>query len=150
MGMDLRGAGGTERFSVTSWWKVLQLAQEYGWQPTGTQAPTFTLADGTVEAVEGWSGTYLSNSYQRVGDEDAANIAEALRRALGDIPDFDTDEKWVDLPPSNPFERMMAEKGFEMSGPNPSLTPIEFFSGEAKQRVKDFIVYCQAGGFHIG
>ena len=93
MGMDLRGAGGTERFSVTSWWKVLQLAQEYGWQPTGTQAPTFTLADGTVEAVEGWSGTYLSNSYQRVGDEDAANIAEALRRALGDIPDFDTDEK---------------------------------------------------------
>ena len=149
MGMDLRGAGGTERFSVTSWCKVLQLAQEYGWQPAGTQAPTFALVEGTTETVEDWDGTYLSNSFQRVTDEDAANIAEALQRALSDIPDFDTDEKWVELTPSNPFERMMVEQGFQMSGPNPSLTPIEFFSGEAKQKVKNFIEYCQAGGFCI-
>ena len=149
MGMDLRGAGRTKRFSITSWCKVLQLAQEYGWQPAGTQAPTFMLADGTIETAENWSGTYFDNSYQRVSDEDAANIAEALRRALSDIPDFDTDEKWVKLPPSNPFERMMAEQGFEMSGPNLSLTPLEFFSGEAKQQVEDFIAYCQAGWFLI-
>jgi len=30
VGMDLRGAGGVERFSDTSWLKVLQLAQEHG------------------------------------------------------------------------------------------------------------------------
>jgi len=108
------------------------------------------LADGTTETVEDWNGTYLSNNYQRLTDEDAANIAEALQRALSDIPDFDTDEKWVELPPSNPFERMMLEQGFGMSGPNPSLSPVKFFSGEAKQRVKNFIVYCQSGEFCIG
>ena len=150
MGMDLRGAGGTERFSVTSWCKVLQLAHEYGWQPIGTQAPSFTLDNGTIETIEDWNGTYLSNNYQRVLDEDAASIAKALQRALNDIPDFDTDQKWVKLSPTNPYERMMAEQGWEMSGPDPSLTPVEFFSGEAKQHVKDFIVYCQAGGFCIG
>ena len=63
MGMDLTGAGGTERFSVTSWCKVLELAFEYGWRPAGTQAPTFQQADdGTAETAEDWSGTYLTNA----------------------------------------------------------------------------------------
>ena len=151
MGMDLTGAGGTERFNVTSWCKVLELAFEYGWRPAGTQAPTFQQADdGTAETAKDWSGTYLTNDYQRVGDEDAANIAEALRRALSDIPDFDTDEKWVELPPSNPFGRMTGEREVKVFGPDPSLTPLEFFSGEAKQRVRDFIAYCRAGGFLVG
>ena len=37
----------------------------------GTDAP---------EAVEEWSGGYESNDYQSVKDEDAYNLAAALRR----------------------------------------------------------------------
>ena len=161
MGMDLRGAGGAEWFSVTSWRKVLELAHEYGWKPAGTEpcrwydAETGELDEQMSPDPDEWDGTYFSNDLQYVTDEDAANIADALERALDDIPDFDTAEKWVELTPSNtppsyPLERAMVEQGLEVFGPNLSLTSVEFFSGEAKQKVKDFISYCRAGGFCIG
>ena len=37
MGMDLSGVGGNEYFSNVSWYKILKLAYEYGWQPQGTE-----------------------------------------------------------------------------------------------------------------
>ncbi len=81
---------------------------------------------------EHWSGTYFSNNYQYITDEDATNIADALERALDDIPEFDTDEKLREYSPDK-------------------LSPaIDYFSGKAKQQVEDFMTYCRAGGFVIG
>jgi hypothetical protein len=106
MGMDLSGRGGYFRFSNSAWCAVLELAYEYGWEPAGTEAPEFTFyaPDGvTVDEAQtrewrqhyrNWDGSYFGNAFQVVCDEDAANIAEALERALDDVPDLS--EGWKD------------------------------------------------------
>jgi hypothetical protein len=146
MGVDLSGAGGHQRFSHMSWHKVLDLACEYGWQPAGTELPRWH--DETGALIEQWSldanewdGGYSSNDGQYVTDEDAAHIADALQRALEDIPDFDTGERWAEYGPADQLTDPLA-RALMM----PSL---EFFSGEAKQHVRDFIAFCRAGGFCI-
>jgi hypothetical protein len=159
VGMDLDGAGGIERFNNTSWCKMLELAYEYGWKPAGTEpGQWFNSETGEVDEQmspdpDEWDGNYFTNDFQWVTDEDAAHIADALERALDDIPDFDTDEKWVNYGPTNvptsPVERSLVEQGLAVSGPNGLLSPLEYFSGEAKQRVRDFIAYCRAGAFFI-
>src|SRR5215216_7117246 len=121
MGMDLSGAGGIERFSSTSWVKILELAYEYGWKPQGTELGQWCDEHGEVICqlspdADEWSTTYFSNDGQRVTDEDAANLANALQRALEDIPDFDTDEKRVEEygpgeRPTSPIERSFVEQG---------------------------------------
>ena len=159
MGMDLNGAGGVQRFSNTSWCKMLELAYGYGWKLAGTE-PGQWVDPSTGELIEQlspdpdeWDGGYFTNEFQWVTDEDAAHIADALEQALDDIPDFDTDEKWVEYGPTNlptsQVERSLVEQGFAVSGPNESLSPLEFFSGERKQQVRDFITYCRAGAFFI-
>jgi hypothetical protein len=100
-----------------------------------------------------WNGGYFSNDYQWVTEEDAANIADALQRALDDIPDFDTDEKRVEYGPgelpTSPIERSLVEQGFLINVPNASLKPVEYFGGGAKQRVRYFIRFCRAGEFFV-
>ena len=159
MGMDLSGAGGLERFSNTSWRKMLELAYEYGWKPAGTERgqwvdpETGELDEQMCPDPDEWDGNYFTNAFQWVTEEDAAHIADALEKALDDIPDFDTGEKWVTHGPTNlptdPVERSLVEEGFAVSGPNGSLSPLEYFSGEDKQLVRDFIAYCRAGTFYI-
>ena len=158
MGMDLCGAEGNEYFSNVSWYKILKLAYEYGWQPQGTEVGGWYDENGELNRQlspdpEEWDGTYFSNDFQWVTDEDASNIADALERALNDIPDFHTDEKQLEYVPGdlplNPLRRSLAEQGLEVTVPNSSLSPIEYFSGEAKQMVRDFIKFCRAGGFRI-
>jgi hypothetical protein len=99
MGMDLTGEGGYFRFLPGTWRAVLELAHEHGWELAGTKPPEFTVyaPDGvTVDEVAtraerqryaNWDGGYFWNEYQVVCDEDAANIADALERALDDVPD---------------------------------------------------------------
>jgi hypothetical protein len=166
MGMDLHGAGGDFRFNIFAWGQVLGLAQQYGWEPAGTEMQPMELrnADGSVDheltehymalAVD-WDGNYFTNDFQHVSDEDAATIADALERALDDIPDFDSGEKTKeftpDEPPDNPVARALLEGGLKpFVAPNDLLGPAEFFSGEDKQKIRDFIEYCRAGGFVIG
>ena len=159
MGMDLSGRGGYFRFSNTSWCKVLELAYGYGWKPAGTEPgqwvdpSTGELAEQLSPDPDKWDGNYITNAAQWVTDEDAASIADALEQALDDIPDSDTGEKWVTYGPANlptgPVERSLVEEGLAVSGANGSLSPPEYFGGEAKQRVRDFIAYCRAGAFYI-
>ena len=139
MGMDLSGAGGKERFNNASWSKILKLASEYGWKPRGTEperwhdAATGRLCEQLSPNPDEWDGSYSSNDFQWVTDEDAANIAYALEQALDDIPDFDTGEKWVKYGPgdltTSPVERSLVDQVLTISCPNGSLRPVEFFSG---------------------
>lgn len=89
MGMDLSGKGGSFRFNNATWREVLKLAYYYGWKPAGTEAgqwidpETGELIEQMSPDPETWeSMDYFSNSFQWVTDEDAANIADALERAL--------------------------------------------------------------------
>jgi hypothetical protein len=160
MGKDLNRAGGSQRFSNTSWGKILELAYDYGWRPQGTEAAQWYDENGELNkqlspAPDEWdSNNYFTNDFQFVTEADAANIADALQQALDDIPDFDTDEKWVEYGPgelpTSPVERSLVEDGFVINVPNASLSLVEYFSGEDKQLVRGFIRFCQAGAFCIG
>jgi hypothetical protein len=166
MSMSLRGARGHLDFNIVAWGEVLRLAQQYGWEPAGTEAPDVQVRDekGNIDremtaqytwAPDDWdAANYFTNDFQRVTDQDAASIADALERGLDDIPDFDTGEKTreytPDDPPAHPTIRALVEAGMgPVIGPDDSLSPAEFFSGHGKQKVKDFVAFCRAGGFLI-
>lgn len=154
MGMDLSGVGGHFRFGCDGWERILDLAHSYGWEPTGTDAPHWRCEEGRC-VCENWGGTYFSNSGQSVTDDDAKGIAKALERALDDLPDDDVitgvkDCKLADLlPPERAAELPADFREIRVLRPDEHVSHIEGFSGEEKQHVRDFIAYCQAGGFHI-
>lgn len=122
-------AGDYTRFSAAYWCEVLKLAYEYGWKPLGTEMDEWINPE-TGELfgqIDDWSGTYFSNDLQWVTEEDSAGIANALERALKDIPDCDTYD----------------------AADEESMGCLEFFSGAEKQQIEAFIAFCRAGGFRI-
>ena len=174
MGMDLSGKGGYFRFSNYGWRAALELAHEHGWEPAGTVPPKFTVyaLDGvTVDEVRtraerqsyaNWSGGYFTNDYQVVSDEDAANIAAALERALDDVPDESGGDHLLTPAQHQAYQRgeLSEEKFNEVLKPIverraaslsqiPPQTPTWYFAGE-KDYLREFITFCRAGAFFIG
>ena len=115
-----------QKFSRESWTKLLSLALFYGWQPMGTRVPSMTEVHGFE--IEYWDGTYLTNDGQIVVAEDALSLGMALEKSLDDIPDFNLDEYLLDLD---------------------RITPFEYFAGEGKHQLTDFIKFCRLGSFLI-
>jgi hypothetical protein len=115
-----------QKFSRESWTRILSLALFYGWQPMGTRVPSMTELHGFD--VEDWDGTYLTNDGQIVVREDALRLGIALRRSLDDIPDFNLDRYLTD---------------------RSSITPFEYFAGDGKDQLTDFIRFCRLGSFLI-
>jgi hypothetical protein len=170
---------------------LLQLAQEYGWVPAGTQLPPLCIqhqglqvdrldarvahlkaAGQIAEALalerayqvwdaeheryvshlpdelavpcgcrDTWNGIYTLNDGQWVTDEDAGNLAAALEQALPDIPDEDALAHKLEPDPFEP-DRWIVKEGEELTLP-------EFFFGEGKEWVREFIAFCRQGGFSI-
>lgn len=115
-----------QKFSRESWTKVLSLGMFYGWQPMGTRVPSMTEIHGFH--AESWDGTYLTNDGQIVVAEDALSLGLALEKSLDDIPDFNLESYSIDLSKINPFE---------------------YFAGDEKHRLEDFIKFCRLGSFLI-
>jgi hypothetical protein len=65
-----------------AWQGVFELATSYGWTPMGT-----TIDDGREAYNDDWAGGYFTNDGQRMLQEDAQNLAEALERALPNLAD---------------------------------------------------------------
>src|SRR5215210_2459479 len=102
MGVSLTNVEGHhQHLSWSSYRDLLGLAYEYGWKPCGTEPGQWYDENGELNEQmspdpEKWSGRYFSNDYQWVTDEDAANIADALERALEDQPNScDEGFQWV-------------------------------------------------------
>ena len=146
----------SRKFSRQSWAKALELARMYGWQPMGTHPPSFhnfhlLNAD--------WHGAYLTNDSQTVKAEDALALADALQKSLDDIPDFNISEMdwnprfWMedDLPEwLSPEEREIVEEGLEVELLDIMEThPYEYFAGDEKRRLAEFIRFCRLGSFMI-
>jgi hypothetical protein len=151
MGMDLMGetTGGYFRFSTVGWRKVLTLAKLYGWQPVGTEKPKLRPI---------WDSNYITNSGQLVTQADALALSVALQWALDDVPDQLDIVKMVELNTDNyplykaameAIEAETGEKCVSVKGYDPNLTPFEFFGGDDKHRLIEFIRFCQHGGFRI-
>jgi hypothetical protein len=115
-----------QKFSRESWTRVLSLGMFYGWQPMGTRVPSMTEIHGFH--AEAWDGTYLTNDGQIVVAEDALSLAIALEKSLDDIPDFNLEVYPPDLSKINPFQ---------------------YFAGDEKRHLVDFIRFCRLGSFLI-
>jgi hypothetical protein len=83
-----------------------------------------------------WDGGYCSNDGQIVTAQDAATFADALERALPDIPDYGC-------------QALGLTKGGYVFLANPDMHPFEYFSGAEKQHVVSFIQLCRKGSFEI-
>ena len=120
MGFDLEGKGGYFRCTIGSWLDVLELGEQYGWEPIGTGAPRGMPA-------EEWEGEeYCSNDGQLFKARDAKNLAKALESALADFPDFE----WpADAEPSETRAWLSTEAG--------------------KKWLEKFIVFLRTGSFRL-
>jgi hypothetical protein len=182
--MDLSGVGGYFRFNCSAWTQVLELGRLFGWEPAGT-VPDVDLQlsvrfgdekgnlTGTEEEREQfaaevrreWDGSYcnggyFSNDFQVVTAEDATNLAEALERALLDVPGKEAIVHKlvrVEVPPQDiPGLHAMGvlgeeETSLETLPHDADVNPLEFFcGGDGKKKIRSFIAFCRAGKFRIG
>lgn len=68
-----------------TWYALLELAEEHGWNPLGTVLPEWLVwADeaGGLEDVERYQGSYTPDHSRLVVLEDALNLGEAFERAF--------------------------------------------------------------------
>jgi hypothetical protein len=85
-------------------------------------------------------GSYFYNCGFRVTAEDARALAEALERALPDVPDHDALAGKTFTHPDLP--------GVRLVNATTPVNPYEWFSGK-KGLLQDFIAFCRQGGFEI-
>jgi hypothetical protein len=143
MGYDLTSDTRDDaRWGVAEWPALLRLADRFGWEPQGPEPWPGTAL------LPGWE--YLVNDGQHVRATDARNLADALERALADIPDHDaladikrTLREWPD-PDGVGVWRVVA-----YSADPGSRGTLARFSGPRKDDVRAFIAFCRLGGFTI-
>lgn len=152
-----------QTLSRETWSKILSLARFYGWQPLGTLPPyLYNLRAPTNGLKGGWDGNYVRHEGQVVQAEDAYALATALRASLDDIPDVNPERELSpeedDLPEwLSPAEKNLIRKGledhpeeYEDHDETPlDILPFEYFAGDAKQNLTEFIRFCKLGEFVI-
>ena len=126
-------------FNWGAWGKLTRIAERYGWIPKGTEYPPFDKRDETREEYERgrrpWSGGYDTNDTQVVTADDAKALADALERALLDMPDEEPPEK----------------SRAEIAALSAAESEVRCCSGPAaKAWVRDFIEFAREGSFRIG
>ena len=143
--------------SKESWYRILSLARFYGWQPLGTLPPSIhnlrkpALGSGIQKR---WDGNYLRNEGQAVREEDAFALAVALQMSMDDIPDVNPErgtDAEDDLPDwLSPAEKAMIRNGLEDHEEiSLGILPFEYFAGDGKENLAEFIRFCTLGEFVI-
>lgn len=111
-GHEVTGEPWLHWFDDRSWDRILELARAYGWKGTRIEP-----------------GGYVRK-------REATDLAEALERALPDIPDHDAVKgrtEWIG----------------DYHLPTEEVAYLEWFSGQARIYYKEFIRHCRAGGFGV-
>ena len=161
--LDLVNATGRHRIDLASWHLALELARDRGWDFAGTRppkgwrggaVPPWGLTgwpDLARSEPDVWDGNYVTGMGQRVTDRDARALADALDRALDDVPAHDARKH---KPEGYPMPRDMARLLRGLSGdyqpdPRQVIAPLEWFSGHRKQELRELIEFCRRGGFTI-
>ena len=145
MGYDLVGAVSRFRCNGFGWTKLLNLAVDHGWEPTGTrprnqppEADTVdTVSSSIHEALPRYPDrrsrfdSYMYNDWQLVTAEDAKGIADALAKAV---------------------------KGVERLDPERQVVPADFvldilagddFLIQNSEYTTEFVAFCREGAFTI-
>jgi len=87
---------------------------------------------------EDWDGVYLTNDGQTVTAEDAWALAVALEKSLDDIPDFNIE-----------LGRGAKSRKKDDQPDLKDMHPFEYFAGDEKQHLIEFIKFCRLGSFII-
>jgi hypothetical protein len=117
-----------------AWPIVRKLAQDFGWQPCGTQAPVNW--DAELEKIGEWDGRYTSNDGQLVTAQDALALGGALEAALA------SDDFAHRIQGSN---RGATE---QLRSTCLSVTLDDEVSTWRKN-IEDFVLFCRKGGFRL-
>ncbi len=72
---------GMRQLSGLEWVLALRLAQQYEWQPAGTESPRHGPAAPSA-AEEDWHGSYVCPQGQRIRPQDCDNLADALEKGF--------------------------------------------------------------------
>jgi hypothetical protein len=115
--MDLYGNGGSFRWVDDAWYQVLAMAKICGWKPMAV-----TVLEGGNRNDTAY---YLYNRGQWVSDEDAGNMAVALKRSLAPAM-----QKKLKARKRSPFDLWFFKKG-------------------GVGYLKEFIAFLEAGKFRI-
>jgi hypothetical protein len=128
------------------WEKLLALAHIYGWQPAGTDQPLMWQDDADTGR---WSGGYDHYLGEQVRDEDAQALADALERALPDLPDVTMPDRVFETEMEEIDREGQISISYYIIEPNTALNLFEVFGGQYKQELMAFINFCRQGGFQI-
>src|SRR5262245_1763100 len=140
--VEVWGSCGDFSFPARAWQLVLTLGHWYGWRPAGTRAPDPAYYDVQPDDLVNWDGGYFPAAGQVMTAEDATALADALERALPDLPDHDTLSDKTILPRHRRDGSRCTSWGLEMR-PGVAISPFEEFSGSNKATLRDFIVHCR-------
>lgn len=135
MGHDLSGAGGEFRASGGSLGHLLELAEAFGWEPAGTCPPWDYEKREPI--FDKWDGNYFCNDWQKVTTVDAANVAQAIRRALDvqvELSIMGEDEDVLKARKGNAIRWLNLRKDRK--------SQLEW--------VRNFAEFCEAGEFYVG
>jgi hypothetical protein len=147
VGYDLKGPGREFHWSSKSWLNLLELARRYGWSPAGTKPDMDYEKKRNPDWNDSeWDGSYFWGRYQIVTEEDALNLAEALEKALPDIPREGPTHKLRIATYDQPEGDPITGRGLK---PGETLNILEWFSGSPKERIAAFIRFLRAGAFRI-
>lgn len=127
-----------------TWEKVLNLAQMYGWQPTGTIEPPDWQPDEMM-----WEGRYDYYGGEEVTTADAVALATALKTALPDLPDHHMPDRIFETEMEEIDRESDMSISFYIIEPNKDLNLFEVFGGQYKKHLMRFITFCQRGRFQI-
>lgn len=130
MGVDLSSLerGGDFHWNWSGWESILKTGEAYGWQPMGTELHPIEFEEGEPfpdkETIDQWDGSYCWNAWQTVVQEDARNLAAALRLYLEEL----------------------RQRGAEDSaGPDAR----DSAGSKGLRSLEEFITLCEAGAFVI-
>jgi hypothetical protein len=139
--VDVYGQCGGFPFSERSWQLLLGLASRYGWQPAGTLAPDPDYFDDYLGNPINWPGHYIPAEGQVMTADDAHRLADALERALPDLPDHDVLSGKV-MPDGSACDDDLALWS-RPARPHVTPSPVEEFSGSNKALLRDFVIHCR-------
>lgn len=133
-------------FSNRSWGMLMKLAYDSGWKPMGCQEPLdWQAVDAQGNPRRFFSMDYFSRRGQRVLPVDAAAMADALESGLMDVPTFDA----LGMKVSTSIDMPGLDRPLRALRPGVKVNPFEYFSGDNRGVLKQFIAFCRGGGFEI-
>jgi hypothetical protein len=137
--LSVYGRCGEFAIPERDWRRILSVAQVYGWHPQGTAAPDEDAIDvGLWSTHRNWDGAYFPASGQHITEGDAEALADALGRALRDIPEYQPEAEI--LRDESPNSEWFADV------PPAGVNCLEAFKGIRKELIRAFIVHCREEG----